>query len=109
MFKTWGWESSRLCAYKDDQLQPASISRMPTRLDWVDAPRCSAAPAASNSARDKLNRLWGWERHRWVGKGMLGAWAWQAGSEASRLAWCEEDGAVWRTKPRGCIAAHAGA
>jgi hypothetical protein len=63
-FKTYNWKEGALCAYKDDQLQPVSLTMAPTRLAWSNAPRCGAAPSAGNSARDKLDRLWGWEQER---------------------------------------------
>lgn len=62
--KTWAWENDVLCAYKDDQLQPIPITKARTRVDWADAQTCTGAPNATTSARDKLNRLWGWERQR---------------------------------------------
>ena len=65
--KVWGWEGDQLCAYKDDQLQPIAITKLPTRLQWSDAPRCQGAASATMAARDKLNRLWGWERSRCAG------------------------------------------
>lgn len=66
MLKTWGWENGKLCAYKDDQLQPISITKVAIRTDWSIASACAASPNSFNSARDNLNRLWGWENNRCV-------------------------------------------